>query len=180
MIDRSVNGLRACIASLEKVVHPVVEDAGDSLASEQVALMKKYLSFLASRIDHINARERFELHRYVDMGRAILGVLAVYNISETTLSAAIERADSCLEDCDANLDEFNEAGLCLRAELSSLTRGIKNADIDIRRRVEKVIHEHSKTIIDMRRSWYKPLDWEENPAAIPELARFLGNPGSRQ
>src|SRR5690606_8559883 len=124
MGDRSISGLKACIASLDKIIGPVVEKSGDTLAREQLALMSKYLSFLTERLDYSRGRERFELHQYIVMGNEILAILGRANINHQELAASIESAQTSLSKPEAAAEELDRVGVSLRATISFIARGL--------------------------------------------------------
>jgi|GEM_PF-2999997 len=173
MSDRIINGLGACINSINQVIGPAVEKTGDSLACEQVALLAKYLEFLTQRINFSRDRTRYELQQYTFMGAEILSLLSANNIEADILSTATADAQLCLDNPNATNQELDEISVLLKAEISRITRSLRKAEPGLRKLIEQVVHRHSRAIVDIRRAWCKPQNWESDKDAVPELEAIL-------
>ncbi|MGD9661874.1 MAG: hypothetical protein AB7U63_11415 [Porticoccaceae bacterium] len=173
MSDRIINGLGACINSINQVVGPAVEKSGDSLAREQIALMAKYLEFLTQRINFSRDRTRYELQQYVFMGAEILSLLSEKNIEADMLSTCTADAQLCLDNLNATNQQLDETSVLLKAEISRITRSLIKVQPELRKLIEQVVHRHSRSIIDIRRAWCKPQNWESDKDAVPELEAIL-------
>jgi len=173
MSDRIINGLGACINSLNQVIGPAVEKTGDSLAREQVALMAKYLEFVTQRLNLSRDRTRYELQQYIFMGVEIQSLFSAKNIEAEILSTHTADAKLCLNNPDATNQELDDASVLLKAEISRITRSLRKVEPELRKLIEQVIHKYSRFIVDIRRAWCKPQNWESDKDAVPELEAIL-------
>lgn len=164
MADRTLDGLRACITSLDRLIAPAVQQAGDQLAAEQVSLISKYLGFLVERLDHTEARSTLELKLYTETAENVLASLSEASQDTGELSRAIGTARAALDGRRPKA-EIESASIAVQAELSHITRGVRGLDPALRRRIEKAIVDGSIKVLDLQRAWVVPQAWESRDKA---------------
>lgn len=173
MSDRTVMGIRACIASLEKIIGPVVAQSEDSLAKEQLTLMTRYLDQVTQRLDYARDYTRVELQQYVKMARDIVSASVQYNIACNTLTEVLSAAESGLANPKIRTRELEDASIGLRAIISQITRGIRYATPEFRARIESIVLNQSAVLVDLKRAWCKPQGWESNSPDVPDLEALI-------
>jgi len=169
MADHSINALRAAARAMQEVVLPAV-DPSHPLAREQAALVAKFLSLFAERIDHACDRNRFELLHYLGIAQAQLD--DARQLSPAIADALVQavRAGSALRDqAGVPVQTVRDAAQELAAVLTALVRTAAAAEAPLRGRVEARILEASKQLLDMQRAWFLPQGWEPNPKAVPPI-----------
>lgn len=176
MADRTLDGLRACVASLKTVVGPAVEASGDKLAREQAALIAKYLSFLIDRLDHAADRSRAELSHHVAMGDAVAALLAAAGLADDGLDAALGQGRDALAQGGAAKAVLETATAQVQAALGRIVRGLGEQAHPLRAPVERAVLHGSRGIVALQRAWFAPQGWEAAGAA-PDLETLLPDAG---
>jgi hypothetical protein len=176
MADRTVNGLRGCMNSLDMTVGPCVVQTSDPLAREQVALMTKYLAFISQRVDLIGDRVRFELGWYVEMGTRVATVLLQHGQEFPDLTSLCESGKRLLALAGARQVELEAVSAGLRTEMSRIMRSMRDANPTFRKSVEALVVSCSRPIIQFQRSWFAPQAWESNTDKLPSVEALLAMP----
>ena len=174
MADRTLDGLRACITSLNTIVGPAVERAGDTLAREQVALMAKYLGFLTDRLDYAEDRSRFELGAYADMADAVCDCLKGAGIGDDALETRRLRAREILNGGAATKRDVETASGELQAAVSRVVRALGEQNHPIRPEVDRIVIKASIPVVSLQRAWFAPQAWEADAVTVPDIDEVLG------
>ncbi|MFD4972855.1 hypothetical protein [Streptomyces sp. NPDC058424] len=173
MSDRTTNGLKACISSLDNIVSPSAAASGDALAREQVTLLSKYLKFLVQRVDLTRDRTRFELALYCRQGRRVGEALAEADTPDGQLSALVAEGERLLASAPARTQELESSIARLRMTISRIVRRLGGTDTELRHTVDDAVRETTRGMIDLQRSWFAPQAWEADPESIPALEGLL-------
>jgi hypothetical protein len=170
MSDRSADGLRACVASIRSVLAPCIADSGNALAMEQIALVEKYLGFLADRVDHIHAAAVFELTEFLAAGEGIASVLGDAT-ADTDLAAALYTATATRDRSGAATPEVEAACEMLQAAISRIVRTVGQAGHPARAEIDRLSLVHGRRVLALRRGWFAAQGWESN---APDLDAVMG------
>ncbi|MCB1476370.1 MAG: hypothetical protein H6883_04295 [Rhodobiaceae bacterium] len=173
MADRTLDGLRACITSLNTIVGPAVDKSGDTLAREQVALMAKYLDFLVDRLDYAEDRSRFELGAYADMADEIATCLSGGSVSDAELDERRGLARTLLSG-GAGKGRLESASGDLQASISRVVRALGEQDHPLRTQVDRIVIRHSNAVVSLQRAWFAPQAWEAAGVTVPDIDEVLG------
>ncbi|MDR3453375.1 MAG: hypothetical protein P4L96_11330 [Rhodoferax sp.] len=176
MADRTVNGIRGCINSLDMTVGPCVEQASNSLAREQVALMMKYLTFVSKRVNLIGDRVRFELGWYVEMGTGVAEAMQRFGQDTSELVDLCDRGKGSLALAGARQVELEAVSSVLRTEVSRILRTLAGGCQALRKAVHAVVVACSRPLIEFQRSWFAPQAWESNADQLPDVETLLAKP----
>lgn len=180
MADRTVNGLRGCMSSLDMTVGPCVEEASDSLAREQVALMTRYLSFVSKRVNLIGDRVRFELRLYLAMGKGAAEAMKRFGNGAPELTRLCAQATTLLSSVEARQVQLEAVSAALRTELSRIVRTLPDGNPVLRKEVEAIVVACSRPLIEFQRSWFAPQAWESNSDRLPDVDVLLATAASSQ
>lgn len=172
MADRTLDGLRACITSLNTIVGPAVDISGDTLAREQVALMAKYLGFLVERLDYAEERSRFELGAYADMADAVAECLKGGGVSDQDLDGRRSHARALLEN-GAGKSAVETASGDLQGAISRVVRALGEQNHPLRPDVDRIVFKHSTAVVSLQRAWFAPQAWEAAGVTVPDIDRML-------
>lgn len=170
MTHRMADSIRASITSLDQVVGPAVAASGDRLAMEQVALMSRYLGFLAQRIGLLHERARADLRIHAEIAAGIIEILD--EESPSSLRSARAAATLALASPELGHLALEEACRRVRTEVSCVVRARKPDD-PTRRAIDQLVIDQSRAFIALQRSWFAPMMWEADPGAIPTLESVL-------
>lgn len=176
MIDLTVNGLRGCVNSIDMTLQPAVLQSGDSLAREQLALLRKYLDFSAQRARLLHGRARFELEHDGTLAQAVseaLGGPEGDARQADSLLAMHREARSRLADPAATLACLEELSARIRSAVSRVVRTLPQHQTACRRAVDQAVVAHARPLIRFQRSWYAPQGWESDPQALPSVESWL-------
>lgn len=170
-MDHSDTGLRAVCKSLTDVIAPSLP-ADDPLAREQLGLIVHYLGFLRSRLDHLHARERFQLAdaralaaRVRDAARDALDAAA--------LESAIAAADKLLAAPWASTRDLREGTARANHAVSVIVQSAPGLPAEASRRIALVVIAGTEDRIAMERAWYLPMGLDPAPAEVPPLEDLL-------
>lgn len=174
MTDRSIDGLRACISSIDKIIGPAVEAAGDKLAAEQVHLVSKYLSFLAERLPLTGWRSRVELEDAVRQGEQVAAAVGdgdapVVVEAAAHLRAQVAAARERLSGAEVAAADLEAGTAAVRTAVSLLVRLAGAEDTASRAEVRRLVVETSRPYVDLQRAWFAPQRWEDDATAVPDL-----------
>ncbi|MEC7762111.1 MAG: hypothetical protein VX874_09420 [Pseudomonadota bacterium] len=161
MADQTMDGLRACIASLEMVVAPAVTASGDKLAQEQVKLIGKYLSFLVDRLDYTDPVARAELSTYLEIGRTVQASLAREGRGDPKLDESLADGKAVLERANASQADVEHPLRAVKADLSRIVRAMGETSDPMRKEVEKIVRDGSFKVVRLQRVWMEPQGWEQ-------------------
>ncbi len=171
MSDVTTNALRGIIKTLDDVVAPAIP-SDDPLASQELKLTVRYLSFCRERVDHLYARARYELNFYAslaaDCGR-LLGPADREHADE--LAGLCASAQARLAEPGAAIGALREQTQSLMSRLTRLLGQI--AEADALSKVERAIVRASADITAFERAWYLPLKLERFPADVRPLGSFI-------
>ncbi|MDB5730545.1 MAG: hypothetical protein JWQ03_440, partial [Variovorax sp.] len=159
MADRTVNGLRGCMSSLDMTVGPCAEQASDSLAREQVALLSKYLNFLSKRVNLIGDRVRFELKLYLEMGTRATEAMKRLAHDAPELTKLCGQANALLASAEVRQMQLEGVSAALRTEISRIVRDLPGGDPALRKEVEGFVVASSRPLIEFQRAWFAPQAW---------------------
>lgn len=176
MIDLTVNGLRGCVNSIDMTLQPAVLQSGDSLAREQLALLRKYLEFAAHRARLLDGRARFELQHDATLAVAVAETLRGPDGDASqakALHALHVEAHVLLADPGVRLALLEELSAQIRSAVSRVVRALPLTGSASRRAVEAAVVAHARPLIRFQRSWYAPQGWESNPEALPSVDSWL-------
>jgi len=174
--DRWRDGLQACIRSLVTVVKPAVDRSGDPLASEQVALVARYLDFLAQRIDVYRDRGLAILLSYAELADRVRDALARAGTlpdSVTALREAADRARAVGADPRSRPSEIEATTNEVKTELSRIVRQLGPAETGVQAEVAAAVTEHATGLVALGRAWFAPQRWENDADRIPRLEDIL-------
>lgn len=160
-MDHSDNALRAAIKALEEVVAPALDPA-DPQAAEQLVLVVDALKFLRERLDHLHDRARFDLRHHLALAHSIA--------EDVALDEEIEAATALYHCSDARTPELRQGAAALAAALRKVVR---DADEDIRPRIERRIVAGERARIEADRAWHLPQGFDPDPGAVPPLEAAL-------
>ncbi|MTE01210.1 hypothetical protein GIY56_13025 [Paracoccus sp. YIM 132242] len=170
-MDHSDTGLRAICKSLTDVIAPSLQP-DDPLAREQLGLIVHYLEFLRSRLDHLHARERFQLADARALAARVRN--AVQGASGTaTLESTIAAADDLLADPWAATGDLREATARANHAVSEIVQAAPGLPAEVSRRLSLAVIDGSGDRIAMERAWYLPMGLDPSPAEILPLETLL-------
>ncbi|MBT0783023.1 hypothetical protein [Paracoccus sp. pheM1] len=177
-MDHSDTGLRAVCKSLTDVIAPSLKP-DDPLAREQLSLIVHYLEFLRSRLDHLHARERFQLADARTL--AVLVREAAPDAPDTAaLASAIAAAGDLLADHRAATADLREATARAHHAVSGIVQAAPGLPAEVSRRIALAVIDGTADRIAMERAWYLPMGLDPAPAEVPALetllGRYAGNP----
>lgn len=173
MADHSLNALRAAARAMEEVVLPAI-DAQHPLAREQAGLVLRSLRLFEQRLDDAFQRNRFELARACELGRALLAPsFAVSPAITEALRAAVATGQGLLESTSARPSALQAATGALGQVTTALLRTLAAARPEASRQAGRLVLEQSGAWLDMQRAWFLPQGWEPDPSAVPPLATLL-------
>ncbi|MGJ7506511.1 hypothetical protein [Variovorax sp. GT1P44] len=178
MADRTLNGLRGCMSSLDMTIGPCVAQASDTLAREQVALMTKYLDFVSKRVNLIGDRVRFELRLYLAMGSGAAEAMQRLGSGAPELTRLCGQATALLASAEARQVQLEAVSSALRTELSRIVRGLPEGHPGLRKEVEGIVVACSRPIIGFQRAWFAPQAWESSPDLLPDVEVLLASAAS--
>jgi hypothetical protein len=161
-MDHVDNALRASIKALEEVVAPAVDPA-DPQAGEQLRLVIHTLGFLRERVDHIHARARFDLRHNLGLATALLE-------DAPALRDPIATGTALAASTDAPTAELRAGAAEVAAAIRTVVR---DADEDVRRRIELRVVAAAQQRIELERSWHLPQGFDPDPASVLPLAAAL-------
>lgn len=165
--------LGAAVKALTDVVAPALPDT-DPLAREQLALVVDYLDFLRRRLDHLGAREQWELRDAIRTGHELLGVSGSCSAeSRRTLVDAIEKADGLLSEPGINLERSRESIEAVGAAVRELVREAGGLEREERLPIERSVLDQARRRIDVDRAWYAPLRLGAEEPDLPPLHELL-------
>ncbi len=176
MIDLTVNGLGGCVNSIDMTLEPCVTRSGDSLAREQLALLRKYLLFTAQRARLLHGRARFELHHDAELALRVADELQRHGADAKALQALGATACRQLSEADSPLAPLEATSAAIRSEVSRTVRSLPAAAAELRRAVEAAVIAHARPLIRFQRAWYAPQGWESQSEALPSVESLLSLP----
>lgn len=182
MTDRTVDGMRACISSLDKIIAPAVKASGDSLAMEQVALLSKYLDFLTQRVPHTEERSRRELGIALSLGSEMDELITErlprrpdrqFAEALATLRAEAQGAARLL-DLAVPPRELEAASGAVRTAISRVVRLLPSlGDTALTAAARTLVVNSARGYVDLQRAWFAPQQWENDASAVPDLDTLL-------
>ena len=170
-MDHSDTGLRAVCKSLTDVIAPSLKP-DDPLAREQLGLIVHYLEFLRSRLDHLHARERFQLADARALAARVRDA-AAGALPGDALNGAITAADALLADPKATTHDLREATARANHAVSEMVQAAPALPPEVSRRIALAVIDGTGDRIAMERAWYLPLGLDPAPAEVPPLADLL-------
>lgn len=173
MSDHSENAFHAAIKALNEVVAPAV-DRANPLAMEQLRLVTSFLEFHVGAAPQARRLQWLELHHQVQMGRNVADVLAGEHPDvAASLRAAVNEGASVLEQTGAPAAHWQEAASRVAAAMSAALTGLSRDGSPVARRVEGLVVEESRHMLDLKRVWFKPYGFEARPERLPALEGVL-------
>ena len=172
--DHTDNALIAAIKALDEVVAPAI-DTSNPLALEQLKLVSRLLGFLRQRLPYQSQRDRFELHHYLALARALspLVVDASLVSQAQRLNQSIDDAATAIEGGDVSTAQVRDAIDHLTTAISVLVRSVGGADPALRDRIERKVVSASASLFDVQRAWYLPMGFEPDPQRVPTVQAAL-------
>ena len=172
-MDTLPNGIRAVIKALKETVAPAV-DTGNPLANEQLRLACGYLTLVADRMAWREQRLRSELNAAADLAATLLphaqaGAPAVL----AALSEGIASAQDLQQRPGAPESEVVRVTQQLQGGVSALVRTCASLPEPTARAIERVVVKGSGAWLDTRRSWFAPMGFDREAAALPPLSQAL-------
>jgi hypothetical protein len=166
-------GVHAAIRALSDVVAPAV-DPQSAQAGDQLRLAIDYLGFLVQRLDHLHARNRWELRHHLRMATALQPIVHPRGAKETAeLTASAAHADHLLSAGSASTEALRAATARLAAAVSDLVGESADFDAATRSQVEQRVLRASQERIAFERAWYLPLGLDPDSHETRPLAEFL-------
>ena len=173
MADVTENGLRAAVKALTDVVAPSI-DPKDPLAREQLRLVVDYLEFVRARLDHLYARDRFELDHHLALAEALQGLAAPGSAQAARLlNASIEAGSRALSVVGTDTATLKAASAALAAAIRELIRASPGFDERVRTAIERRVLEASDAVVRFERAWYLPMGFDPRPGEVPALASLF-------
>ncbi len=166
MANHADNDFRAAAKALMDVVAPAI-DPSNPLARQQLKLVADWLDFYRSRLPHAMDRERLELSVQLEMARAVAE--AAPAAAAVSLRAAIDDAAAVQERLGPRPPRVREVTARLEDEISALVRRSVDFDAAARQRVERIVVDDTRHLLDAQRSWFLPQSIEPEPDAILPL-----------
>jgi hypothetical protein len=173
MADHSLNAIRSAAKAVEEVILPAL-DPKHPLASEQAGLVARTLRLLEQRLDHMHARNRFELEQACDLGQALAA--PPFDVSPALNSAlreAVRTGHELLAAPAARPSQLQVATATLGELAAALVRTVDAVRPQASPQLERLVLEKSSAWLDMQRAWFLPQGWEPAPDSIPPLGSIL-------
>jgi hypothetical protein len=172
-MDDSHVGLQAAIRALSDVVAPAV-DPQHAQAGDQLRLAAIYLGFLAQRLDHLHARNRWELGHHLEMATALQPIAQAGGMKAAqALKAGVAHAERLLAGGNASTEALRAATAQLAAAVSGLVQESADGNEATRSRIEQQVLQASQQRIAFDRAWYQPLRLDPDTHEIRPLSDFL-------
>ncbi|MDF2442036.1 MAG: hypothetical protein JWR01_239 [Subtercola sp.] len=152
--------LDAMIHSMEEVIVPAVESRHDPVATDHARMLLAQLRFQHERAAHWRRRARLELAAYIRMATAVGEHLPLSVASD--LGAAAATGQRLLSDARADAEQLEQHTGHLRRALSAVVR----TEVQEYPAVARAIVTHSRAIVEIQRSFYAPMGWDADVAAV--------------
>ncbi|MES2482914.1 MAG: hypothetical protein V4609_13025 [Pseudomonadota bacterium] len=167
------NVVRASLRALQGVVAPAL-DRDNPLAQEQLALVCRFLGFVAQRAPLAMARQWLELHLAHAMAQELLQAIpgAPQTVREHAL-AACDRARTLLDASVPDTDRLVAETASLNASISAWVRSSRAFDPSPRAQLEAIVLRHSQRVTQLHRAWFSPLGLDPEAAGVPSLESLL-------
>jgi hypothetical protein len=162
--------LQVIIKSLKDNVLPAV-DSANQLAQQQIQLSLAALEITRNHLPLVHALMRRDIAEHIAVAEKLQAV-CLDKPSLDALADAIGRAQAALADPALGFIQLQEEARLLREGVGAAITN--NADTPQAEAVEKVILQTSTTPMMLGRAWNKPMGFEPDPRAVPDLAEQLG------
>ncbi len=170
-IDHWDNTLCAMSKAMTDLVLPAL-DPSDQLVYEQAGLVAKFLAHLSARLPWYYDRNRAELVDAAHLAEVIEGDAHAFDeVLGGVLVEALEEAREVLDSPGASVPQLQVATARVTAIVSAVVRslGERDADEDLRRRIERNVVAASLSSIEAQRAWFLDQGWEPDATAVAGL-----------
>lgn len=174
MSDHNDNAFRAAIKALGQVVAPAV-DPSNPLAVEQLRLVIQFLEMHVDRRQLQGRMDWRELELNVEFGGAVLKEIgAAAPAAARALERLVELGQAHLDQPGPAVSERQRLSDDIAAAISAVlvdrnTQGDGPGDPC----VERIVLEHARRQLDIKRSWFLPFGFESDAKRIPPIAAVL-------
>ncbi len=167
------NVVRASLRALQGVVAPAL-DRDNPLAQEQLALVCRFLGFVAQRAPVAMARQWLELHLANAMVQELLHAIPIapQPVRDQAL-AACGRARTLLDAPVPDTARLVAETASLNAATSAWVRSSRGFDASTRAQLEAIVLRHSQRVTQLNRAWFSPLGLDPEAASVPSLESLL-------
>lgn len=171
MSDVTSNAMRGIVKTLNDVVLPAIP-VDDPLASQELKMVVRYLSFSRERVDHLYARARYELDFYAGLATQCGEALGTAGPADgRELDELAARAKALLTEAGAPLGALRALAQEIATRLTRLLGEVQDAAALAR--IERAVVLASAQITAFDRAWYLPLKLERFPAEVKPLGSFI-------
>jgi hypothetical protein len=174
MSDHNDNAFRAAIKALGQVVAPAV-DPSNPLAVEQLRLVIQFLEMHVDRRQLQGKLDWRELELNVEFGAAVLKeVGAGASAAVQALGRLVAMGEAHLVQPGPAVSERQRLSDDIAAAISALlVERSTQSDGPGGHAVERIVLEHSRRQLDLKRSWFLPFGFESDAKRIPPIAAVL-------
>lgn len=162
--------LQVIIKSLKDNVLPAV-DSGNQLAQQQIQLSLAALDITRNHLPLVHSLMRRDIAEHITVAEKLQAV-CVDQPSLAALCDAIGQAQAALADPALGFIQLQEQARLLREGVGAAITN--NADSPQAEAVERVVLQTSEAPMMLGRAWNKPMGFEPDPKAVPDLAVQLG------
>lgn len=165
MSAREIASLGACSQSLRMGVAPVVAAGGDPLAVEQLALATRYLDHVQARVLRLMDRALWDAGAYVALARRLLDDCDLAQTDRGELESVLRATVEVIESAQGDVAPVERQRNALA---SAISRIVRFAESPAAERIDAVVLEHARGVVDFARVWFLPLGWESGEG-LPDL-----------
>lgn len=177
MSDHSDNAMHAAIKALTEVVAPSV-DKGNPLAVEQLRLVVTFLEFHVRAVPQARRLQWMELHLQAGLARKVAERLQPQQPAlAESLRSALEEGEAALARTGAPATLWQGAAARVAGAVCAALDGAAAADGALAGRLDALVVDESRRMLDLKRVWFRPYGFEARPDALPALQDVLrGSP----
>lgn len=173
MSDHSENAMHAAIKALAEVVAPSV-DKGNPLAVEQLRLVVTFLEFHVRAMPQSRRLQWMELHLQAELARKVAELLQQQRPAlAAPLCHALEQGQAALAQPGAPATTWQQAAARLAAAVCAALDSAATASGALARRLDALVVDESRHMLDLKRVWFRPYGFEARPGALPALEDVL-------
>lgn len=174
MSDHNDNSFRAAIKALGQVVAPAV-DPSNPLAVEQLKLVIQFLELHVDRRQLQGRLDWRELELNVDFGAAVLKASGADSLQAAKdLSHWVALGQAYLGQPGPAVGERQRLSEAIATAISGVLAERNARDDGVQDQgVERVVLEHARKHLDLKRSWFLPFGFESDAKRIPSISTVL-------
>lgn len=174
MSDHNPNAFRAAIKALSQVVAPAV-DPSNPLAVEQLRLVVQFLEMYLERQPLQGKLGWRELELNVAFGAAILNEAGdAHSPAARALDGLVRKGQAHLARPGPAVSERQSLASDIAAAISALMAERYAAGRAASTQgMERIVLDHAKRQLDLKRAWFQPFGFESHPGAVPPLSEAL-------